>query len=287
MPGLRATLRGTLLRGLLCAGLSAAAFPCAADGAQQQQATLKLVLPAVSASAKDHASYFPRLLKLALDKTVASDGPYQLSHYQHELTSLRRNAELKNNGVINVMWDGSERQREAELLPVRISLLKELNDYRVFLIRSEDAPRFAAVRTLEDLRSLKAGAGANWPSADVLRFNGLQVETSAGFEYLFPMLRVKRFDYMPRGVQEAWAELQQHKGEGLMVERTIFLHYRVPFYFFVSRARPELADRIERGLRIAQKDGSFDRLFNSIPAFRRGMAEITGRQRRVFELGLP
>jgi hypothetical protein len=250
-------------------------------------APLRVVLPAVSASAKDHASYFPRLLKLALDKTAATDGPYQLSHYQHELTSLRRNIELKNNGVINVMWDGNNRQREAELLPVRISLLKELNDYRVFLIRSDDAPRFAAVRTLDDLRKLKAGAGTNWPSAEVLRFNGLPVETSGGYEYLFPMLRVKRFDYMPRGAQEAWAELEQHRGEGLEVERTIFLHYRVPFYFFVSRSQPELAARIERGLRMAQKDGSFERLFNSIPAFQRGMAEITSHQRRVFELNLP
>lgn len=250
-------------------------------------APLQVVLPSVSASARDHAAYFPRLLALALDKTVASDGPYQLSHYGHELTSLRRNIELKNNGVINVMWDGSNRQREADLLAVRISLLKDLNDYRVFLIRSDDAPRFAAVRTLDDLRKLKAGAGTNWPSADVLRFNGLPVETSGGYEYLFPMLRVKRFDYMPRGVQEAWAELELHKGEGLEVERTIFLHYRVPFYFFVSRRQPELAARIERGLKLALKDGSFDRLFNSIPAFQRGMDEITARKRRVFELRLP
>lgn len=101
------------------------------------------------------------------------------------------------------------------------------------------------------------------------------------------MLRVKRFDYMPRGAQEAWAEMELHQGEGLQVESTIFLHYRVPFYFFVSRSRPELAARIERGLRMAQKDGSFERLFNSIPAFQRGMAEIAARKRRVFELRLP
>jgi hypothetical protein len=251
------------------------------------QAPQRFVLPAISASAREHAAYFPRLLRLALDKTVASDGPYELAYYGNELTSLRRNIELKNNGVINVMWDGANRQREAELLPVRISLLKELNDYRVFLIRSGDAPRFAAVRTLDDLRKLTAGAGANWPSADVLRFNGLPVETSGGYEYLFPMLRVKRFDYMPRGVQEAWAEMDLHQGEGLQVESSIFLHYRVPFYFFVSRSRPELAARIERGLRMAQKDGSFERLFNSIPAFQRGMAEITAHKRRVFELRVP
>ncbi|SFV07760.1 hypothetical protein [Pseudoduganella namucuonensis] len=194
---------------------------------------------------------------------------------------------MKNNGVIDVMWDGSNRQRETDLLPVRVSLLKELNDYRLFLIRAEDADKFAAVKTLDQLRALTAGAGVNWPSTDVLRANGLPVMTSIDYEYLFPMLRVKRFDYMPRGAHEAWSELAQHEGEGLAVERTIFLHYRVPYYFFVSRARPALAARIERGLRIAQKDGSFDRLFNSIPAFQRGMEEIAARKRRVFELHLP
>lgn len=280
MPPLR------LLAGLLLP-LLAAALPVPAAARQSAAAPQRFVLPAVPASAREHAAYFPRLLRLALDKTVATDGPYVLAYYGNELTSLRRNIELKNNGVINVMWDGANRQREAELLPVRISLIKELNDYRVFLIRSEDAARFAAVRTLDELRKLKAGAGANWPSADVLRFNGLPVETSGGYEYLFPMLRVKRFDYMPRGAQEAWAEMELHQGEGLQVESTIFLHYRVPFYFFVSRSRPELAARIERGLRIAQKDGSFERLFNSIPAFQRGMAEIAARKRRVFELRLP
>jgi hypothetical protein len=279
MPPLR------LLAGLLLPLL--AALPAPAAARQSAAAPQRFVLPAVSASAREHAAYFPRLLRLALDKTVATDGPYELAYYGNELTSLRRNIELKNNGVINVMWDGANRQREAELLPVRISLIKELNDYRVFLIRSEDAARFAAVRTLDELRKLKAGAGANWPSADVLRFNGLPVETSGGYEYLFPMLRVKRFDYMPRGAQEAWAEMELHQGEGLQVESTIFLHYRVPFYFFVSRSRPELAARIERGLRMAQKDGSFERLFNSIPAFQRGMAEIAARKRRVFELRLP
>ncbi|CAN7672640.1 hypothetical protein LJR289_005261 [Pseudoduganella sp. LjRoot289] len=274
-------------RTLLAALVAAAA--CLASpftAAQPAVAPLRVVLPALHASAKEHAVYFPRLLRLALEKTAAS-GPYEIVHYPHELTSPRQATEVKNNGVISVMWDGTDREREADLLPIRISLLKELNDYRVFLIRSGDADKFRAVRTLDGLRKLKAGAGVNWPSTSVLRANGLPVVTSIGYEYLFPMLRVQRFDYMPRGVHEAWSELEQHPGEGLAVESGIFLHYRVPYYFFVSRARPDLAARIERGLRIAQKDGSFDRLFNSIPAFQRGMTEIAARKRRVFELKLP
>ncbi|AKU24944.1 hypothetical protein ACZ75_16835 [Massilia sp. NR 4-1] len=235
-------------------------------------------------SAQEHAHYFPQLLRLALDKTAASDGPYTIEHYRHELTSPRQSAELKKDGVINVMWDGTNPQRERELLPVRVSLLRELNDYRVFLIRADQQERFRAVRTLDDLRRLKAGVGVNWPSADVLRRNGLPVVTSINYESLFPMLAVKRFDYLPRGAHEAWGEQELHAKEGLVLESTIFLHYRVPHYFFVSQANPRLAERIERGLKLAQKDGSWDKLFNSIPAFRHGQAEINARKRRVFEL---
>lgn len=284
------SFRRALLSPLLLAGCisSLVAGPVAARPQQDaSQEPLRLVLPLLHPSAREHARYFPSVLQLALEKTSATDGPYELVHYGHELTSPRQATEVKNNGVISIMWDGTNRQRETELLPVRVSLLKELNDYRVFLIRREDAVKFEGVRSMEQLRRLKAGAGVNWPSTDVLRANGIPVITSIGYEFLFPMLRVKRFDYMPRGVHEAWSELQQHQSDGFVVEPGIFLHYRVPYYFFVSRSQPALAERIERGLKLAQKDGSFDQLFNSIPAFQKGMAEIAAKKRRVFELKVP
>lgn len=280
MHAARRALVSALL--LACAG-----WPGTAAQARPQDTALRVVLPMLHPSAREHASYFPRLLQLALEKTTATDGPYEIVHYDRELTSPRQALEIKHGGVIDVMWDGTNRQRETELLPIRISLLQELNDYRVFLIRQGDAAKFAGIHSLEQLRKLKAGAGVNWPSTDILRANGLPVVTSIGYEYLFPMLRVGRFDYMPRGAHEAWSELQQHAEDGLAVEPHIFLHYRVPYYFFVSRTRPELAARIERGLKIAQKDGSFDALFNAIPAFQRGMAEIAAKKRRVFELKIP
>ncbi len=244
---------------------------------------LRVVTPGLHPSAVGHAVYFPKLLRLALEKTRA-EGQYEIVEISQHLTSPRQATELKNNGIINLMWDGSNRQRETELYPVRISLLRHLNDYRVFLIRAEDQPRFTQVRTLADLRALKAGAGVNWPSTDVLRHNALPVVTSIAYEYLFPMLRAGRFDYMPRGVYEAFHEQRARTADRLAVEQTIFLHYHVPFYFFVSRENAALGQRVERGLKLAISDGSFRRLFDSIPAFRHAQAEIDARKRRVFTL---
>jgi len=263
--------------------IAATAWPARAASA----APLRVVIPAVHPSSQEHAGYFVQLLRLALEKTVVGDGPFDIRFFSEEMSSPRQMTELKNRGAINVMWDGTNRQREAELLPVRISLLRQLNDYRVFLIRQEDQPRFAAVRSLDDLRKLTAGAGVNWPSTEVLRANELPVIASINFESLFPMLQAKRFDDLPRGVYEAWYEQREHSAQGLVIEQTIFLHYQVPFYFFVSRSNPALAERIERGLRLAQDDGSFDRLFHSIPSFKRSLDEIDTGRRRVFELKLP
>ncbi|MBW8848798.1 MAG: transporter substrate-binding domain-containing protein [Burkholderiales bacterium] len=263
--------------------LSAASLPCLPSARAAEP--LRVTVPRLSPSSQEHATYFPQLLRLALEKTRASDGPFEIKTYEQTMSGARQLAELKNNGAIDLVWDGSNAKREAELLPVRFSLLRELNDYRVFLIRKGDQTRFQAVRTLADLSQFTAGAGDNWPSTTVLRANGLPVVTSIGYEQLFAMLAARRFDYMPRGVYEAWYEQRQHSG--LVIEQTLFLHYSVPFYFFTSRDNPALADRIERGLRAALADGSFDRLFRSIPSFKRSLDEIHAGKRRVLELQLP
>jgi hypothetical protein len=270
--------------GLLLAAASTLAGAADAAASAANAPLMRFVLPSVTPGSEVQVTYFHLLLRLALEKT---EGPFSIEFYPYELTSPRRALEIKRNGVINIMWDGTNAQRERELLPVRISLVRDLNDYRVFLIRKDDEARFREVRTLDDLRKLTAGAGANWPSVDVLRHNGLRVETAVNYSSLFPMLKAKRFDYMPRGVHEAWAEEQQYGKDGLMVEPSIFLHYRVPFYFFVSKDNKAMAERVERGLKLAQADGSFDKLLNGYPAFRRALTEIAARKRKVFELELP
>ncbi len=264
--------------------LLAAASTLAHAGDAANAPLMRFVLPSATPGSEVQVTYFHRLLRLALEKT---EGPFAIQFYPHELTSPRRALELKRNGVINIMWDGTNAERERDLLPIRISLVRDLNDYRVFMIRKEDEARFRDIRTLDDLRKLTAGAGVNWPSVDVLRHNGLPVETTVNYSSLFPMLKARRFDYMPRGVHEAWAEEKVYGKNGLMVEPTIFLHYRVPFYFFVSKDNKAMAARVEKGLKLAQADGSFDKLLNGYPAFQRALAEIGARKRKVFELELP
>jgi ABC-type amino acid transport substrate-binding protein len=269
----------TLLRYCYAAGiiLLMCAHACIAD-------SLKVVIPPFEKAAESHIGYFYDVLKLALKKTEASDGPFEIS-FASETSSVNRSlADLKNDVNINVMWTTIDKRREQELLPVRISLLHELNNYRIFLIRDGDQARFDQVKSVNDLRKLTAGLGSQWPDADVMRNDDFNVVTSPTYSSLFKMLVAKRFDYFPRGLYEVWDEAARYKDQGLVVEKKLMLYYQAPFYFFVNKKNTALADRIERGLNIALADGSFDELFLSVPSYKRGMEEQKNSQRILFPL---
>jgi hypothetical protein len=256
---------------------------CFSDICTAQQ-TLHITIPSTEKTAATSSIYYSQLLRLALTKTESTDGPFDITEYPQRLTVARNFAEVKRKGFIDLVWSVTNSTYESELLPIRISLLKDLNSYRIFLIRSEDQKRFDQVNSLDDLRRFTAGQGSHWPDTEILQANDLPVITSVQFESLFPMLITKRFDYFPRGLDEIWNEEKLFTGKGLSIEQHLMLHYPSPKYFFVNKSNKVLADRIERGLKIAIADGSFDTLFNSIPGYQRGYEEISTNKRRVFTL---
>jgi hypothetical protein len=244
---------------------------------------LKVVVPPWGGAGAP-SEYFVRVLALAFSKTEATEGAVDIQAYPELLTGGRFVADLKNNKTVNVMWHGTNAEREQDLIAVPISLTKNLNEYRVLLIRKEDQEKFNRVHSIDDLRKFTAGSSTDWPSKDILKQNDLPVLTVANWSLLKGMLKMKRFDYISRNIFEVWEESVRYENDGLVVEQTLLLHGGVPFYFFVSKANPALAARIERGLRIAIADGSFEKLFLSIDSFRRGEAELKNGKRHLLEL---
>ncbi|MEO7496660.1 MAG: hypothetical protein ABIT83_25870 [Massilia sp.] len=250
----------------------------------QAAAPLKLVVPPFLYNDRPETVYFFKLLTLALEKTEPTDGPFVIDTYPAPISPERAIEEIKKGGAINLMWNGTSPSRERDLLPVRFSLIRELNNYRLFLIRKEDQAKFDKVNTLDDLRHLTAGSGIQWPDTAILRRNGLPVTTTLHYEALFPMLALKRFDYFPRGIYEVFGEADVHEKEGLVIEKTIMIHYDLPFYFFVKKDNKALASRLERGLNKALADGSFDQLMLGVPRFKRGLDEQRNAKRKLFML---
>ncbi|HTF96346.1 MAG TPA: transporter substrate-binding domain-containing protein [Cellvibrio sp.] len=235
--------------------------------------------------------YYEKLLQLALDKTATPpDSPeaineveYKITHYNQALGRERYRLLVKQ-GAVDLMWSSSNKEREQELVPVKVNLLRGINEYRVLLIRADDQARFDKVKTLMDLQKFKIGTGLHWSDTQVYNFNDLPMVTSYAFDNMFRMLALKRFDYMARSLQEIEHELKVYGDLGLVMEKNLLIHYPQPIYFFLNKKHHALAKRIERGLSVAQQDGSLDELFYSFPNFRSAEEKIRHLDRRVIEL---
>ncbi|BCS99074.1 hypothetical protein DSLASN_47060 [Desulfoluna limicola] len=204
------------------------------------------------------------LLKLAMDKTVESDGPYSIKPVAEKMTQSRGIDFLGKGERVNVGFFPTNKERELRFLSVKIPLLRGLLGYRVSLIRRGDLEGFSRIESLDQLRQrYLAGFGSQWADMKILQGNSIPVVGAAKYENLFKMLMRKRFDYFPRGINEAWDEASDKKEAypDLVVDPYIALYYPYPVYFFVNKKDVALADRIERGLSAALEDGSFKALF--------------------------
>lgn len=243
-----------------------------------------VVIPPWGARGDKQSQYFPQLLALAFAKTEATDGPIIIKIYPENLSGTRSVMELKHKNTIHVSWYGATAERMQQLLPIKVSLLKNLNEYRVLLIRKEDQAKFSQVQTLDDLRQFTSGVSSYWSVTALLRENKLPVKTVNDFGLLFPMLKAGRFDYISRNIIEIWEEARLLEQDDLVIEQELLLKGGAPLYFFVNKTNVVLADRIERGLNLALADGSFDQLLSATPGFAEAAQEIESNRRRVLDL---
>jgi len=252
------------------------------------QANDKVITYAKSESVKDQRSeYFIALLNLALSKTNNQINTIQLKATTRPMQQGRAIVELALNRGVDVVWSVTSITREQQLLPIRIPLLKGLLGYRVAIIRAEDEEKFAKVTSIKSLRKFTAGQGHDWPDTKILTANKIDVVTSSSYEGLFAMLQMKRFDFFPRGITEAWQEVAMHRDSKLIVDETILLYYPSPIYFFVNKTNNMLAERIEKGLQLSIDDGSFKKLFYSYPEHKNMFSSVKIKQRKVITLHNP
>lgn len=249
----------------------------------------RLVYP-LSVGVDSRYQYDWAVLRMALDKSRGRYGAYSLHQAATSMSPARITQEmLMPTGHINILVRATAPELERQFLPVRIPVDRGLLGYRVFLVRQDDLPRFAAVRTLDDLRRLRAGLGKDWVDVHVLRAAGLPTEEGSAYEGLFSMLEAGRFDYFSRGADEALREYEERRASHpkLTIEPTVLLHYPLPRYFFLRRDAEgkQLAARIEAGLETMVRDGSLNTLFQHYKGATIARANL--RQRRVLTIPNP
>jgi hypothetical protein len=265
-------LRTIWLVFLLLAVLSQPAF-AAAD--------IVITFPRPETGPDARARYPLRLLDAALKK---SGRPYKIKLFSLPMLQGRALLRLENSEGIDVLSTMTSVEREAKLLPIRIPIDRGMLGWRLLLIRKADAERFSKIRTVDELKTLIAGQGSDWPDSQILRANGFTVNGTANYEALFNMLDKGRFDFFPRGATEIWREIDLYKDQ-LMVEPNLALRYPSAIYFFVRKADTRLADDIGNGLQKMIADGSFDKIY--LEHFGDMIARSKLKGRRVFDLDNP
>lgn len=207
--------------------------------------------------------YRIRLLELVLEKTRKTHGDFSLIPAFKNATQ-ERGLMLLQNKEIDVVFIPTTREREERFLPVRIPIMAGILGYRVFIIRKNEAEKFSGIRTLDELDTkFRAGFGNQWADMKILQDNGIDTTGSPTYENLFAMLSANRFDYFPRGINEAWQEIHEKNTEfpDLAVEDTLAFYYPYPVYYFTHKSNTGLAARIEKGLKMSLEDDSFRQLF--------------------------
>jgi len=231
--------------------------------------------------------YYIDLLKAVLAKTEAEYGPATLQKAKVRIKQSRAVQLVRDKAGLDIMWTMTSVDREEQLLPIRIPLQKGLLGHRIFIIRDGEQAKFDTVANMAELSALRAGQGHDWPDTEILRHNQLTVQTSPDYGGLFRMLEAGRFDYFPRGVAEPFQEVENRPDMGLTIENKILLKYPAPIYYFVSKSNPQLAQRLEAGLRKMIDDGSFHEFFINHDAIKPILKQANISGRKTFELDNP
>lgn len=220
----------------------------------------KLVHYPASANSHDARSEYPiALLTLALEKAGVEA---RLVPSAAALSKSRALQMLKKGQGIDVVWTMTSLEREIAFLPVRIPVYRGLGSYRLLLVRADRQAEITALQNISQLRQLKYAQVHDWVDTQILQDSQFSVLAVSHYDILFQMLRKGRVDAIPRSVLEIEAEASYWQAQGLVIEPNWLIHYPSAVYFFVKPQQPELAVSIEQGLRLALKDGSFQRLFD-------------------------
>ncbi len=198
-----------------------------------------------------------KVLKLAMSKT---DKPFVVVTPNGQSVNEARGERLVIAGDLDIQWLSTSREREEKMIAIKIPVYRGILGLRLFLVEKSKHSAISSITSIEELRGFTGGHGSHWSDLSVYPANQLPVVTNTNYDALFEQLKRGRFDYFHRGINEIWQELDRHQ-EHLSVADNIMLFYPHPVYFFVSKNNPELAQNIEKGLRIALEDGSFKALF--------------------------
>lgn len=226
--------------------------------------------------------YYIALLKLVLEESKHKYGAYDLVPISYEVSQSRTSMMVQRGYDVDVTWRMTSPELEDSLRAIYIPLVKGLMGYRIFIIRKGEQNRFPKNITEQELFTMIAGQGYDWPDTKILKHNNVNVMEGSEHK-LLQMLAKNRFDYFPRAIHEPWFEISENGP--YEIEKNILFKYFSPIYFFVQKENKNLHERISYGLSRVIKNGKFETLFQQHPVTSNilSLGNISGRKAFVFE----
>lgn len=205
----------------------------------------------------DSPNYELAVLRLLLDKTLASHGPYRLAHAP-PMTQSRAFLQL-NSGELEVASSITTTEREAQALAQRVCIYRGLLGIRLPIGLTRRRAELQSVTTLEQARRLRLAQVESWPDLQILRANGWNAQGISRRDSFPVLLERERIDLFALGAVEVYPIVDAMAG--LSVLDGWLIAYPAASYFFVSPRHPALAERLHLGWELALTDGSFVALF--------------------------
>jgi len=242
-----------------------------------------LRLPNVHPGRDPVYAYAKTLLMRALELTEAEYGTVELLVSDEEIAQERQLRSLEHD-LLDITWSVTSKEREKQHMAIRIPIMAGLFGQRIMLIRADDQ-RFNSPVSLEQLISMRAVQGYDWPDTRIFRHNHIPVlETT--YRASFRIVAEGFADMFPRSVMEIQNEINNLPEDNkLAIEPNVIVSYDSPLFFFVSLDREALANRIAKGLLLMLNTGEFQNILFAQPVYQESLALMKGRT--VIEIDNP
>ncbi len=206
----------------------------------------------------DTLNYKGEVLVLLLEKSKAKYGPYVLQKNMQQGWSQSRAYSRLEHDELDVMATMTSVERERAAIPVRYCLYKGLLGVRIGMGPAQTVQELESIQTQEQLSRVSVGAVFDWPDYLIMRDGGLNVVRLGDLPSSFKRLQQASFQLLPLGIVEVGPIARRNQ---LATISSWAIAYPTAYYLFVSKSRPELAERLSYGFEQAIKDKSFDQLF--------------------------
>lgn len=203
-------------------------------------------------------NYKGEVLTLLLEKSKARFGPYVLERKEISGWSQNRAFAELERGSLDVISSQTNDSREKISTPIRYCLYKGLLGVRIGMGTPDTVQKLNAITSWDEVRTVTLGLVFDWPDYAIQSEAGLRVLRLPEFASSINRLRMGTFQLIPLGIVEVAPIAKRHS---MSTISTWAIAYPTAYYFFVSKARPDLAERLNYGFEVALKDRSFEQLF--------------------------